>query len=380
MKQLLKSFGQACAALDKLLLLAVTLLSGLSVVLLYSIYQNGISDKVQASNYQTQLAALLIGLVCCLILTSIDYHKLVKLWFIYVPISLGLVFLTFTSLGYGRAGADDVAWLDLGFISIQPSEFLKLSFLLTFSYHLSKDEEHMNKPLHMLLICLHAAVPIALVAMQGDYGTAIVFCAMFAAMLFSCGIAVWYLLAALVAVPIGCWALWNFVLGSSHKRRIEVLIHPGTDPLGIEYQQDLGLKALGSGQLFGKGLFGGDYVAVPEVQNDFIFSYIGQVFGFVGAIAVLVILCFLCLKILGNCGRAKDKLGRLICIGGFAVLFSHCFLNIGMVLKVMPVIGVPLPFLSAGGTAMLSMYLMIGLVMSTYVHNEKQYRVFYDIE
>ena len=138
--------------------------------------------------------------------------------------------------------------------------------------------------------------------------------------------------------------------------------------------------SLGSGKLFGKGLSGKDYVDVPEIYNDFIFSYIGHVFGFIGAVAVVVILAYICLKILIDSRSAKDPLGKTICMGVFALLFTHCFMNIGMVLKVMPVIGIPLPFFSAGGTALVSMYVAIGFVMSCYCHNDKKYRMFYDYE
>ena len=164
-----------------------------------------------------------------------------------------------------------------------------------------------------------------------------------------------------------------------HKNRILVLLHPGTDPMGLEYQQDLGLASLGAGGLFGKGLFGGkDYVEVPEIHNDFIFAYIGQVFGFVGAIAVIILLAYICIKILNDSRNTMDKLGKLICLGTFAMIFTHCFMNIGMVLKVMPVIGIPLPFFSAGGTALVSMYVSIGMVLSCCAHNNKKYRMFYD--
>ncbi|MDE6131934.1 MAG: FtsW/RodA/SpoVE family cell cycle protein, partial [Oscillospiraceae bacterium] len=132
------------------------------------------------------------------------------------------------------------------------------------------------------------------------------------------------------------------------------------------------------GQLFGKGLFADEYVSVPEVQNDFIFTYVGQCFGFIGCIALVSVLAFICLKILVDSRIAKDDLGKYICIGVFSMMFIHCVLNLGMVLGVMPVIGVPLPFVSQGGSSMASMFVCIGLVMSTYSHSEKKYRVFYD--
>ena len=351
------------------------LCSALSVVLLYSIYINHTLSEIDDDDYIIQLVAVGIGVLSVLVLAAIDYHKIARLWFVYAPIALILVLLTFTSLGYRRAGADDQAWLQLGSITLQPSEILKLAFILT----LAKDEENMNRPLHMLLLILHGCMPIGLVFLQGDYGTAVVFAFIFAAMMLIAHISWKYVLAGMIAVPAALMVAWNFVLGSLHKNRILVLLHPGTDPEGLEYQQDLGLSALASGKLFGVGLFDSDsYISVPEMHNDFIFSYIGQTLGFVGAMAVVLVMVFLCLRTLANGLRANDRQGMFLCIGVSSMIFTHCFMNIGMVLKVMPVIGVPLPFLSAGGTSTLSMYIAIGMVISVRTHNERKYNVFYD--
>lgn len=366
--------------LDYGLLLAVIICSAVSSLLIYSIHANKVLESVGASYYRTQIISALMGLFAALVISLINYKKLARLWFLYVPVSVVLVLLTFTGLGYKRA--DDQAWLNLGFIQIQPSEVLKLAFILSFAYHLSRAEENMNKPVHMALLCLHGLVPIALVGGQGDYGTAIVFGFIFAAMIISAKISWKYLAAAPVLLAAALVFLWNFVLKSDHKNRIEVLLHPGTDPEGLEYQQDLGLAALNKGGFLGIGLFGdkNEYISVPEIHNDFILSYAGMVFGFVGAVGLLAILAYICLKILADSRIAKDNLGKFICMGTFGLMLAHCIMNIGMVLKVMPVIGIPLPFLSAGGTAMVSMYVAIGLVLSTYTHSNKKYNVFYEEE
>ena len=196
-------------------------------------------------------------------------------------------------------------------------------------------------------------------------------------MLFSAGISWKYILAALISAPLAGLFLWFKILKPVHKKRILILFDNDLDP-DMFQQQRQGKIALGSGQLFGKGLFGGEYSYVPEVHNDFIFSYVGQALGFVGCMFLVGTLCFICVKIVANSRIAKDALGKYICIGVFALIFSHCVLNIGMVLGVMPVIGVPLPFTSNGGSAMLSMFICIGLVMSTYSHSGKKYAVFYD--
>ena len=367
--------------IDHFLLLAVTFCAGMSVLMLYTMWDREITAEVDSNDWLVQLIAMGVGLVGCVAVAAMDYHKLAKLWFLYVPVALGLSALTFTSLGYGREGADDIAWVDFGFVQIQPSEILKLVFLLTFSLHISKVSKRISQPLHLILLGMHAAVPMGIVAVQGDYGTAIVFAAMTVTMLFAAGLSLWYFLGGLVLSPIAVWVLWTYVFGDVHRKRILVLFNPGTDPLGLEYQPDLSIRAIRAGGLFGLGLHSEEgYVAVPEMHNDFIFAFVGQAFGFVGAVAAIVLLAAIALRIFSDSRAAKDIMGRTICMGVFAIIFTHAVMNIGMVMKVMPVIGIPLPFLSAGGTAMVSMYLCIGLVISAYTHNWRKYRVFYDAE
>ena len=368
--------------MDWLLLILVTLCAGVSVVMLRALWTQNITEEVDANDWIVQLISLGLGIAGCIAVSAMDYHKLARFWFLYAPLALGLVALTFTSLGYGREGADDRAWIDLGFVQIQPSEILKLVFLLTYALHISKVTDKLNQPLHLFLLLMHAALPAGIVAVQGDYGTAIVFASMTVFMLFAAGLSFWYLLGGAALLPLAFWFVWTYVFGDVHRGRIRVLLNPGSDPQGLEYQQNLGLKAIRSGKLFGLGLNAApeDYITVPEMHNDFIFSFIGEAFGFVGAIVVIVILAAICLRIFRNSRAAKDTMGRTLCMGVFAIMFTHGLMNLGMVLKVMPVIGIPLPFFSAGGTAMLSMYLCIGLVISAYTHNEKKYRVFYDAE
>ena len=384
MKSAFKKMSANKHNIDAGLLFAVTICAVISTLLIFSIAESGLSEGegVDSSYWKTQLVSMVIGLFAAVIISLIDYRKLVKLWFIFVPISLFLVALTFTSLGYQRNGADDQAWINIGPVNLQPSEILKLAFILTFSYHLSRDEEDMNKPLHMLLLLLHAAIPIGIVAKQGDFGTAIIFVAIFMFMICSAKISWKYLVAAPFVIAAGVAAMWFLALSEFHKKRITILFNPGSDPEYIEYQQDLGLAALKSGKIFGKGLFKNvdEYVYVPEIHNDFIFTYVGQVFGYLGSLGIIIILAYICLKIFADSRITRDRLGRFICMGAFGLILSHCIMNIGMVLKVAPVIGVPLPFMSAGGTAMISMYAIIGLVLSTYSHRAVTYNVFYDEE
>lgn len=366
--------------LDKLLFIAVSTVSAFSVLLIYSMSQNNI---VSSRMYHMQFFCLCIGVVIALVMSAFDYHKFTKLWFLYAPGAIILMLLTFTPLGYKPVeNADDVAWLNLGFTTVQPSEFMKIAFIMTFSLHLVKVRENINHPINTALLCLHGAVPTLIVVAQGDDGTAIVFFVMFACMIFAAGLSWKYILPCIVAAPFAIWLLWAKIMLPHQKLRFLVLFeeNPMSNPefADIAYQQYWGKLALGSGQLFGKGLFAEDYVSVPEVQNDFIFTYVGQCFGFLGCVALITVLAFICLKIAVNSRIAKDDLGKFICIGVFSMIFIHCILNLGMALGVMPVIGVPLPFVSQGGSSMVSMFICIGLVMSIYSHSEKNYRVFYD--
>ncbi len=379
MKQIFSIIWQYIRKMDKLLLLATTALGVLGIVTLYSIVNCGVNsyENFSSSLYKGQLQYLIIGIIAAMVISAFDYNWFTKLWFIYAPVCLILVFLTFTSLGYGVDGADDKAWIKLGPVSLQPSEFLKVAFILTFALHLSKVGDKINKPLNVIMLCIHGIIPFLLIAAQGDHGTALIFLFIFIIMLFSAGISVKYIIAALVLVPPALILAWFKILQPHHRLRIQILFDPSLDA-DIAYQQNHGKIALGSGQLFGKGLLGGEYHNVPEIETDFIFAHIGQTLGFVGCLGVVAVFFFVCLKIISDSRVSKDPLGRNICIGVFGMLFIHCFLNIGMVLGVMPVIGVPLPFISRGGASLLSMYIAIGIVMSVYSHSEKKYHVFFD--
>lgn len=363
--------------LDKTLFITAAALSALSVLLLWSIYTNRAATiNLTSSVYKNQFVASAGGCVLALLMSALDYNKILKLWVLYAPLAVILFLLTFTSMGTGVG--DDRAWLDLGFITIQPSELLKVTFVTTFALHLSKVGDRINRFSNVLLLCAHAAVPVGLVVIQGDDGTASVFLMIFVIMMFSAGISIKYILPCLAVLPVAVYLLWTRFMKPFQKLRFMVLFDEELDPLGIGYHQTVSRTALGSGQIFGKGLTGGDYVKVPEAANDFIFSYVGQCFGFIGCVAVMAALYFICVKILINSRTAKDLTGKYICVGMYGMICVHCILNLGMVFGMTPVIGVPLPFMSQGGTSVLAMYIGLGLVMSTYARSEKKYHVFYE--
>lgn len=369
-------------SLDKLLLLLCLLLSAFGVFLLYTLNENGISAYVSSRQWKTQLLATGLGLFLALAVAAFDYRFLAKLWWLYIPVTLIPVLLLFTPLGIGVEGADDIGWLRIGSFQFQPSELLKVAFILSFSLHLHKVGARLNEPLNMLLLCLHGLAPAAIIMKQGDDGSALVFLFIFLVMIFAAGISWKYLLLAGVSVPILGVLVWNYFLQPHQLKRFQVLFDEEmqqSEMLGIYYQQWLGKKALGSGQLTGLGLFGSDsYTYVSEIDTDFIFAYIGMTLGFVGCVATIVLLALLCLRILSDSSAAREPLGRFICLGVFAMFLFHSVINIGMVLAVFPVIGIPLPLLSAGGTSVLSLYLSVGLVLSVYGHRRRVHHLFYE--
>lgn len=328
-----------------------------------------------ASSYTAvQIGASVLGLALAIIISLIDYRSLAGLWKIYVPIALILVGLTFF-IGLKRDGADDRAWLEIPFTSLtfQPSELLKLAFVLTFALHLEKVKDHINSFAQVVLLCIHGAIPTLLIVMQGDDGSAIVFFSIFLFMIFSADISWKYILPPLACLPAVAFVLWKFVLSPDQKARFEVVFNPDAYPLTVGVQPRQGRIALGSGMLLGKG-FDANLRKVPAVQSDYIFAFIGETLGFLGCLFVIVLLSAICFRALYNAQQSDDYLGKFICVGVFAMLAVQSVINIGMVLTVLPVIGITLPLFSAGGTSVVVTYCAIGLLLNVAYHNKHRNR------
>lgn len=372
MHSLLEKTRGFIKSLDAVTLGICLICSAISMSCLFSFYYNG---QRQLKVLIVQGAAILLGLIVALFLSVIDYEAMMKLWKLHAPLAVGLVLLTFViGVAPNPDAPTDRAWLSLGITTFQPSELLKLSFILTFSMHLSHVGERINHLKEFSLLCLHALFPVALIIVQSDYGTAMVFLMIFLVMMFTAGLSLRLIAVGFVGLAALAPLVWRFLLPDFLKERFLAAQHPeqylsGT---GKGWQQYLGRNALGSGLLSGRGLFSNsNLVSVPEAHNDFIFSYIGQTMGFVGCILTLLLLTALCVRILMVVRMSKDVAGMLICSGVFAMLFFQIVVNIGMVLCILPVVGVTLPFFSAGGTSAVVSYMAIGLVLSVYRKNKK---------
>lgn len=373
MKTVFSAIGRYIKETDWMLMLCCFSLSSFSTLLIYSLYKNGEIGRLNTVLVQPAMA--LCGIVAAIILSKIDYHMMARLWKWHSVLCYGLALLVFP-FGIQRVDwVDDKAWLPIPFtsISFQPSELLKISFIITFAYHLSKAKDQLNRPKQLLLLCIHGAIPCGLIHLQGDDGTVLVMAVIFASMLFVAGLSWKYIVPVLAMIPPAAVVLWKFFLDDDKKNRILAIIRPELVDSAITWQQDRGLISIGNGGLWGNGIFmeTGQFRYVPEVYNDFIFTYIGETVGFIGCIAVLAALAFLCIRILHNALHALDDLGKFICVGVFAMMAIQIIINIGMCLGVLPVIGVTLPFLSAGGTSTGTLYLGIGVVLSVYMHSGK---------
>ena len=373
MKTVFSAIGRYIKETDWMLMLCCFSLSSFSTLLIYSLYKNGEIGRLNTVLVQPAMA--LCGIVAAIVLSKIDYHMMARLWKWHSVLCYGLALLVFP-FGIQRVDwVDDKAWLPIPFtsISFQPSELLKISFIITFAYHLSKVKDQLNRPKQLLFLCIHGAIPCGLIHLQGDDGTVLVMAVIFASMLFVAGLSWKYIVPVLAMIPPAAVVLWNFFLDDDKKNRILAIIRPELVDSAITWQQDRGLISIGNGGLWGNGIFmeTGQFRYVPEVYNDFIFTYIGETVGFIGCIAVLAALAFLCIRILHNALHALDDLGKFICVGVFAMMAIQIIINIGMCLGVLPVIGVTLPFLSAGGTSTGTLYLGIGVVLSVYMHSGK---------
>ncbi|MCI2047036.1 MAG: FtsW/RodA/SpoVE family cell cycle protein [Faecalibacterium sp.] len=342
-----------------------------------------------------QLGAMLAGAMLAVILSQIDYHSLVQIWPIHMAIAWGLVLPTLVLenwpnknapfvIGFSGGDTDNYSWYKIGGFTFQPTELAKISFILTFAMHLDHVRGRVNEPKELLKLLLHLLVPCAIIHIQGDDGTMLIFLAIGLCMLFAAGLSWKYILGALAVGTSAMAVAFGFFsdkIGKSYQWLRILAVYDPNNTSGwalndevlksYTYQQSLGEISLGAGKIFGRGLFGGNYVYIPNAWNDFAFSWIGNAVGFVGCMLVLAVLLGIVAKAFMTGLRSEDMLGTFICTGIGGALLAQIIINIGMNVRVLPVVGVTLPFYSAGGSSMLMIYLSVGLVLSVYMHNKK---------
>ncbi|MBR2489439.1 MAG: rod shape-determining protein RodA [Clostridia bacterium] len=321
-----------------------------------------------------QSLCMVLGIAAAIVISTLDYEKILSRWHLVGLLGLVPTILTFF-IGVAPEGTDDKAWLDLGFTTFQPSELLKICFIITFSVHMRRIKPNINKLKYLIPLAAHGALPVVMILVQGDYGTALVFAVMVLFMMWAGGVSWKYFLLAFSGVAAVSPIAYFFLLNEEHRKRIMTMFSAEKDIQGIDFQQWRGCVALANGGFAGQGFLQGDLTqagAVPEGHNDFIFVSIGEEFGLLGCLAVILLIGAICIRCIRVAKICTNDAGKYMCVGVFAMIFAQAVINLGMCTSVLPVIGVTLPFFSAGGTSLFCLFLGIGLVLNVYMHRNSR--------
>ncbi|MDR0826727.1 MAG: rod shape-determining protein RodA [Desulfovibrio sp.] len=322
-------------------------------------YEDGISI---APFYQKQLVWGATGLGCMVASTFFDYRHLRTMSF---PFFLLAVFLLLLVPAIGKTVYGAKRWLDIGFFSLQPSEVAKVATILLGANLLSRHKEPLRWR-ELFFILGIAAIPCGLIFIQPDLGTTLLLIFLLGGMILFHGIKKYVFRTCCIAMPLLLPLGW-FALKDYQKERILTFLDPSRDLQGAGYHITQSQIAIGSGELWGKGFQEGTQSLLrflPEKHTDFAVAVFSEEWGFLGCIILLALFCFFLLCIVDTARSAKDQFGSILCAGVFFYFFWQILINIGMVVGLMPVVGVPLPFLSYGGTSTIVNFIMLGLVVN----------------
>ncbi len=351
--------------LDFSLIIIILLLNIIGLIIVFSATHGPLSKDV-APLFISQIFWLIIGWGVFFVTTIFDYGVIGRVsYFIYILNFAAVILIKF--VGSSALGAR--RWLDLGFFRYQPSETMKLALILVMAKILSS-QNHRESGLgfrEVLLPIIILIAPSVFIAKQPDLGTALLLLAIGGSMLLFVKVKRIVIVTGFIAAVSGSYVYWNFQMKDFQKNRISTFIDPTLDPQGSGYNSIQSKIAVGSGLIIGKGFKNGTQSQLeflPERHTDFIFSVLSEEFGFVGS--VLVICTFMYLFVIGIsiANHARDRFGALIVVGVLGYIFWHMFINIGMVIGLLPIVGVPLPLLSYGGSSMLTTMAGLGLVSS----------------
>jgi rod shape determining protein RodA len=348
-------------------------LDGVLLVLVITLMAVGLAVLISASNLSTarvtgQLANMLFALGLLWIFANIPPHFLARL---ALPLyCLGVLLLVGVALG-GEKVHGAKRWLDVGVTRIQPSELMKIAIPLAMAWYFDRHEAAL-KVRHFAIAALMLVVPIGLIAVQPDLGTAVLITAAGFFVLFLAGLH-WRIIAGLAALGIGAMP---FLWGSLHdyqRQRILTLLDPSQDPLGAGYHTIQSTIAVGSGGWLGKGWLSGTQTHldfIPERTTDFIFAVFGEEFGLLGCVVLLALFLSVISRGMLITANAPTMFTRLLAGAITLTFFTYAFVNIGMVVGILPVVGVPLPLISYGGTSLASICIGIGILMSIHSHKK----------
>lgn len=315
----------------------------------------------------TQGVAFVLGLFAIGAIIFIDYNQFSMYWKVIYGASI-LILIAVLIPGIGKVNKGARSWIDLGFFEIQPAELAKIGIIITFAKLLEDKEEKLNTIKDLLIPGIHIGIPIVLIMLQPDLGNALVFIIIAVGMLFVAGLNLKYIYGSIIALVVSFPILWNFILLPHQKNRLTTFINPYNDPLGDGYHVIQSMLAVGSGKISGKGLLAEDTMTnlnfLPAQWTDFIFSVISELTGFIGSAVIVVLFALFLYRILYLSQIAKDQFGTLIIVGIFFMFLFQIVENIGMTMGLMPITGITLPFLSYGGSSLITNMMAVGLVLN----------------
>lgn len=335
----------------------------------------GVSD-LHLFTYK-QAIAIFAGAVATAVILLFDYSEFSRMSTLLYLLNAGLLVLV---LVIGKVSNEQQGWIGFGPFHLEPSEVGKILFIITLAHHLSK-MERFDGWVDLIPPVLHLAPLFALIMLQPDLGTALVFVAVLGAMVYVAGAPGWRLLmigTGPIAAAVG-WVVLHLRYGvwiplaEYQVKRLLVLIDPNLEPHGAGYQVLQSKISIGSGGLWGKGLYNGSQNQLgflPEQHTDFIFAVVGEEFGFVGGLLILLLFLVLLVRIMLVANAAKDRYGMLMATGVAAMIGFHVLENVGMTIGLMPVTGIPLPFVSYGGSSLVANMMAIAIVQN--VHMRRQ--------
>lgn len=325
---------------------------------------------------KTQIVAFALGLMVLFVLVFIDFDVYGSFYLPIYGVTVALLIYVLINPVSASEWGDVRSWIAIGPIVFQPSELAKFGVIISVSKYIDINKENLNNPAVLIKILVFSFIPIALILMQPDLGTALVFIFFIIVMIFIAGIDRKYiitvLLIGLILLIIGLFALYNimqdYIPGENYKiDRIVTFFYPELDPEDTGYQVIQSKTAIGSGMLYGRGLYRGvqnQLGYLPTKETDFIFAVIGEELGLTGGLLLLSLYAILLYRLIKISRHSPNMFGSLIVSGITAMLFFHILENIGMTMGLLPVTGIPLPFISSGGTFMLVNMISIGLSLS----------------
>ena len=359
---------QAIRETDKLFLLLCVFLSLFGTVMVATTTHTT-DTGIFTRDTLVMLFASAIGLAVAVFISFVDYEIILKFWPVAAGVSVFLMLLLFPFGAAPSARSDAISWLKItGSLYLQPSEILKIAFIITLSFFLNKVKNEISYFKNVIFLCVVAGIPIALVVLTGDMGSALIFAIMFLGMLFVSGVHWVYFIVGGVGIAAAAPIVWYRVFDNIQRNRILALFDPESYPSEI-YQQLQAKNAMKEGGFTGTGLFQGTFTqsgAIPESQNDMIFASVCEELGFVGAFFLILAFVLLALRIVRTGKRAETYSASMVCYGVMFMVMAQVIVNIGMCVSLLPVIGITLPFISAGGSSVLCLYLSVGLVLSVY--------------